>query len=134
MDTEKKKIRVLLAKGKLDGHDRGVRSIAQALMGAGMEVVFIEFRIPEDIVIPALQENVDVIGISFNSGGQTRVAEEVMKLLEEKGMGDRLVILGGSIPPYDMPKLAAIGVAKIFTSGVSLKAVVDYVSENAGKN
>lgn len=126
-----KRIRVLVAKPGLDGHDRGAKVIAQALRDAGMEVVYTGLRqTPEQIVSAALQEDVDVIGMSILSGAHLTLFPEVVKLLKEQGAGDILVVGGGVIPDDDIPELKAAGIAEIFTPGTPLEKVVSYIKEN----
>src|SRR6201981_3332863 len=109
-----KKIRVLIAKPGLDGHDRGAKVIARALRDAGMEVIYTGLRqTPEQIVSAALQEDADVIGLSILSGAHNHVAPRLMQLLREKGLDDVLVVMGGIIPKVDIPKLREIGVKGI---------------------
>lgn len=125
-----KRIRVLVAKPGLDGHDRGAKVIAQALRDGGMEVVYTGLRqTPEQIVSAALQEDVDVVGMSILSGAHATLFPEVVNLLREKGAGDVLVVGGGIIPEEDIPALKAAGVAEIFGPGTPLVNVVDYIKE-----
>lgn len=126
-----KRIRVLVAKPGLDGHDRGAKVIAQALRDAGMEVVYTGLRqTPEQIVSAALQEDVDVIGMSILSGAHATLFPEVVNLLKQQGAGDILVVGGGIIPDEDIPDLKAAGIAAIFTPGTPLEEVVNYIREN----
>lgn len=126
-----KRIRVLVAKPGLDGHDRGAKVIAQALRDAGMEVVYTGLRqTPEQIVSAALQEDVDVIGMSILSGAHATLFPEVVNLLKKQGAGDILVVGGGIIPDDDIPDLKAAGIAAIFTPGTPLDDVVKYIREN----
>ncbi|HPZ42378.1 MAG TPA: cobalamin B12-binding domain-containing protein [Bacillota bacterium] len=126
-----KRIRVLVAKPGLDGHDRGAKVIAQALRDAGMEVIYTGLRqTPEQIVSAAVQEDVDVIGMSILSGAHGTLFPEVIKLLKEKGAGDILVIGGGIIPEDDVPALKEAGIAEIFGPGTPLENVVNYIREN----
>src|SRR5499427_840512 len=112
------KIRVLLAKPGLDGHDRGVKVIARALRDAGMEVIYTGLRqTPEQIVAAALQEDADAIGLSILSGAHMHICPRIMELLREKGMQDVLVVVGGIIPDVDIPKLNAIGIEGVFLPG-----------------
>jgi methylmalonyl-CoA mutase C-terminal domain/subunit len=123
-----KRIRVLVAKPGLDGHDRGAKVIAQALRDGGMEVVYTGLRqTPEQIVSAALQEDVDVVGMSILSGAHATLFPEVVNLLREKGAGDVLVVGGGIIPEEDIPALKAAGVAEIFGPGTPLADVVNYI-------
>ena len=125
MDT---RIRVLVAKAGLDGHDRGVKVIARALRDAGMEVVYTGLRqTPEMIVNAALQEDVQVIGLSILSGAHRAIVPRVMELLREKHMEDVLVVVGGTIPDADAVELKKNGVAAVFQPGSSLDAIVDVI-------
>ena len=122
------RIRVLVAKPGLDGHDRGAKVIARALRDAGMEVIYTGLRqSPEMIVNAALQEDVQVIGISILSGAHNAIVPEVMNLLHQKQMSDVLVIVGGTIPDSDAARLKAIGVAEVFQPGASLNAIIDFI-------
>jgi methylmalonyl-CoA mutase, C-terminal domain len=123
-----KPIRVLVAKAGLDGHDRGAKIIASALRNAGMEVIYTGLRqTPEMIVEAALQEDVDVIGISILSGAHMTVFPRVMALMKEKGLDDVLLTGGGIIPDEDIKKLQEIGTGEIFPPGVSTTAIVTYI-------
>ncbi len=125
-----KRIRVLVAKPGLDGHDRGAKVIAQALRDAGMEVVYTGLRqTPEQIVSAALQEDVDVVGMSILSGAHGTLFPEVVNLLREKGAGDVLVVGGGIIPDDDIPALKEAGVAEVFGPGTPLADVVKYIKD-----
>ena len=127
----KKRIRVLVAKPGLDGHDRGAKVIAQALRDAGMEVVYTGLRqTPEQIVSAAVQEDVNVVGMSILSGAHGTLFPEVIKLLKEKGAGDILVVGGGIIPAEDVPALKEAGIAEIFGPGTPLEEVVKYIQAN----
>ena len=122
------RIRVLVAKPGLDGHDRGAKVIARALRDAGMEVIYTGLRqSPEMIVNAALQEDVQVIGISILSGAHNAIVPEVMNLLHQKQMSDVLVIVGGTIPDSDAARLKAIGVAEVFQPGASLNAIIEFI-------
>ncbi len=126
-----KRIRVLVAKPGLDGHDRGAKVIAQALRDAGMEVVYTGLRqTPEQIVSAAVQEDVDVVGMSILSGAHGTLFPEVIRLLREKGAGDILVVGGGIIPEEDIPALKEAGIAEVFGPGTPLEEVVKYIQEN----
>jgi len=130
--SEEKKVRVLVAKPGLDGHDRGAKVIARALRDAGMEVVYTGLRqTPEMIVSAALQEDVDVIGLSCLSGAHMHLFSRVMELLREKRATDILVLGGGIIPDEDVPKLKAAGLAAVFTPGSSTQDIIKFVRENA---
>jgi len=127
------KIRVLIAKPGLDGHDRGAKVIAQALRDAGMEVVYTGLRqTPAQIVNTALQEDVSVIGLSSLSGAHLTLFRAVLDLLREKGAGDIKVVGGGIIPDEDAAELKAAGVAGVFTPGTSTTQVVEFIRSLAG--
>jgi methylmalonyl-CoA mutase C-terminal domain/subunit len=127
MNTEKK-IRVLAAKPGLDGHDRGIKVVASALMDAGMEVIYTGLRqTPRQIVEAALQEDVDVIALSILSGAHDYLFPRVMELLMEKNVGDILVIGGGIIPDEDIPSLKACGIAEVFGPGTPTENIVNYI-------
>lgn len=122
------RIRVLVAKPGLDGHDRGAKVIARALRDAGMEVVYTGLRqTPEMIVNAALQEDVQVIGLSILSGAHNAIVPRVMELLKEKQMSDVLVIVGGIVPDEDAAQLKRLGVAQVYQPGASLEAIVDFI-------
>ena len=126
-----KRIRVLVAKPGLDGHDRGAKVIARALRDAGMEVVYTGIRqTPEMIAEAALQEDVDVIGMSILSGAHMSLFPKVMELLRENGMDDVLVVAGGIIPDEDVPALRDLGVTGIFGPGTSTDKIVAFIREN----
>ena len=123
-----RKIRVLIAKPGLDGHDRGAKIIARALRDAGMEVIYTGLRqTPEQIVAAAVQEDVDAIGLSILSGAHNVLFPEVMRLLKEEGAGDIAVFAGGIIPEQDIPKLKAIGIREIFLPGTPTSAAVNAI-------
>lgn len=125
-----KKIRVVVAKSGLDGHDRGAKVIAAALRDAGMEVIYTGLRqTPEMIVEAALQEDADVIGISILSGAHMTIFPKLMTLLREKGMEDVLLTGGGIIPEDDITKLKEIGVGELFTPGATTTAIAEYIKE-----
>lgn len=124
----KKGIRVLLARLGLDAHWRGSIVVAQALRDEGMEVIYIGNQMPEEIVKTAIQEDVDVVGLSSLSGNHMILAPEVVRLLKEKGMGETMVVLGGTVPPDDIPKLKETGIAGIFGPGSSLKEITQFIS------
>jgi methylmalonyl-CoA mutase, C-terminal domain len=125
------KIRVVIAKPGLDGHDRGAKVIARALRDAGMEVIYTGLRqTPEQIVGAALQEDADVIGLSILSGAHMHICPRVMELLKEKGLTDVLVVIGGIIPDVDVPKLQAMGVTGIFLPGSPMQDIVDFITKN----
>jgi len=124
----KKRIRVLIARLGLDAHWRGSIVVARALRDAGMEVIYIGNQLPETIVETAIQEDADVIGISTLSGNHMILAPEVLRILEEKQMNDTKVILGGTIPPADIPKLKEIGVSEVFGPGTPIRTIIDTVT------
>jgi len=129
--TQDKKIRVLAAKPGLDGHDRGIKVVASALMNAGMEVVYTGLRqTPSQIVESAIQEDVDVIAMSILSGAHDYLFPKVMELLGEKGVTDMLVLGGGIIPDEDIPSLKAVGIAEIFGPGTTTTEIIDYIKGN----
>ncbi|MEQ1886219.1 MAG: cobalamin B12-binding domain-containing protein [Bryobacteraceae bacterium] len=122
------RIRVLVAKPGLDGHDRGAKVIARALRDAGMEVVYTGLRqTPEMIVHAALEEDVQVIGLSILSGAHNAIVPRVMELLQEKGMTDVMVIVGGIVPDEDAAELKRQGVAAVFQPGASLEGIVNFI-------
>lgn len=126
-----KKIRVLIAKPGLDGHDRGAKVIARAFRDAGMEVIYTGLRqTPEMIVNTAIQEDVDAIGMSCLSGAHMYLFPRVMELLKERGVDDILVFGGGTIPAGDIQKLKAAGLATIFTPGTTTTEAVAFVKQN----
>jgi methylmalonyl-CoA mutase, C-terminal domain len=121
-------IRVLVAKPGLDGHDRGAKVIARALRDAGMEVIYTGLRqTPEMIVNAALQEDVQVIGLSILSGAHQSIVPRILSLLRDKGMTDVLVVVGGVIPDEDAAELKKAGVAEVFQPGASLARIVDFI-------
>ena len=122
------RIRVLVAKPGLDGHDRGAKVIARALRDAGMEVIYTGLRqTPEMIVNTALQEDVEVIGLSILSGAHNAIVPRVMELLKEKRMDDVIVVIGGIVPDEDAARLKAAGVRGVFQPGASLDQIVDFI-------
>jgi methylmalonyl-CoA mutase C-terminal domain/subunit len=123
-----KKIRVLIAKPGLDGHDRGAKVIARALRDAGMEVIYTGLRqTPEMIASAALQEDADVIGLSILSGAHMTICPRLMELLREKKMNDVIVVLGGIIPDADIPVLKQAGIAEVFQPGASTREIVEFI-------
>ena len=125
------KIRVVIAKPGLDGHDRGAKVIARALRDAGMEVIYTGLRqTPEQIVSAALQEDADVIGLSILSGAHLHICPRVMELLKERGLTDVLVVVGGIIPDVDIPKLREMGITGIFLPGSPMQDIVDFINRN----
>jgi len=126
---EKKKIVVLIAKPGLDGHDRGAKVIARALCDAGMEVIYTGLhRTPEQIVEAAVQNEVDVVGLSILSGAHMTLCPKIMELLKKRGV-DVIVIAGGIIPQEDIPELKKLGIAEIFTPGSSMESTVKFIRE-----
>src|SRR4051812_5533532 len=126
-----RKIRVLIAKPGLDGHDRGAKIIARALRDAGMEVIYTGLRqTPEQIVTAAVQEDVDVVGLSILSGAHMTLFPRVRELMREQGLDDVMLFGGGIIPDDDIPKLKERGVSEIFTPGASTQDVVAYIKEH----
>jgi methylmalonyl-CoA mutase, C-terminal domain len=127
-----RRIRVLVCKPGLDGHDRGAKVIARALRDAGMEVIYTGLRqTPEMIVSAALQEDVQVIGLSILSGAHNAIVPRVLDLLRQRGMDDVMVVLGGTIPDADAEQLKRLGVAAVFQPGASLDAIVEFIREHA---
>jgi methylmalonyl-CoA mutase C-terminal domain/subunit len=130
-----RKIRVLIAKAGLDGHDRGAKVVAAALRDAGMEVIYTGLRqTPEMIVSAAIQEDVDVIGVSILSGAHMTIFPKIIKLMKEKGLDDVLLLAGGIIPDEDIPKLKEMGVAEVFTPGTLTTEIVQFIKEWFEKN
>ena len=125
-------IRVLIAKPGLDGHDRGAKVLVRALRDAGLEVVYTGlFQTPEMIASAALQEDVQVIGLSILSGAHMALFPRIMDELRQRGLDDVLVIAGGTIPKADIPRIKALGVAEVFGPGTRLVTIVDYIRDNA---
>lgn len=132
--TPQRPIRVLIAKVGLDGHDRGAKVIASFLRDAGMEVIYTGLRqTPEMVVNAALQEDVDVIGVSILSGAHMTVFPKIMVLMKEKGMNDVLVTGGGIIPDADMKKLMEMGVGQLFPPGTETGTIVAYIKDEVAK-
>ena len=126
-----RKIRVLVAKPGLDGHDRGAKVIARALRDAGMEVIYTGLRqTPEMIAAAALQEDVDAVGISILSGAHKTLCPRIVNLLRESGMDDTLVLVGGIVPTEDIPDLKAKGVAEVFLPGTSTEDIVTFIRQH----
>ena len=126
-----RKIRVLVAKPGLDGHDRGAKVIARALRDAGMEVIYTGLRqTPEMIAAAALQEDVDAVGVSILSGAHNTLCPRIVSLLREKGLDDCLVLVGGIVPKEDILRLKEQGVAEIFLPGTSTEDIVKFLREN----
>jgi methylmalonyl-CoA mutase C-terminal domain/subunit len=123
-----KKIRVVVAKPGLDGHDRGAKIIARALRDAGMEVIYTGLhQTPEQIVETVIQEDAQAVGLSVLSGAHMTLVPRIVTLLEEQGIDDIVVIVGGTIPSDDIPELKRLGVAEVFTPGSSTEAIIDFI-------
>jgi methylmalonyl-CoA mutase C-terminal domain/subunit len=128
-----RKIRVVVAKPGLDGHDRGAKIIARALRDAGMEVIYTGLhQTPEQIVETVLQEDADAVGLSILSGAHMTLVPKVVELLREQDAGDVVVTVGGTIPNQDIPELKELGVAEVFTPGAPTQAIIEFI-ENAVK-
>ena len=126
------RIRVVIAKPGLDGHDRGAKVIARALRDAGMEVIYTGLRqTPEQIVSAALQEDADVIGLSILSGAHMHICPRIVELLREHKMDDVLVVVGGIIPDVDIPKLNELGIRGVFPPGTPMQDIVNFIAGNA---
>ena len=122
------KIRVVVAKPGLDGHDRGAKIIARALRDAGMEVIYTGLhQTPEQIVETVLQEDADAVGLSILSGAHMTLVPKVIELLKAQDAGDVVVTVGGTIPAQDIPELKELGVAEVFTPGAPTQAIIDYI-------
>jgi methylmalonyl-CoA mutase C-terminal domain/subunit len=131
MATPQRKLRIIVAKPGLDGHDRGAKIIARALRDAGFEVIYTGLhQTPEMIVATALQEDVDAIGLSIMSGAHMTLFPAVVDLLREKGAGEVVVFGGGIIPQDDVPKLKEKGVSEVFLPGSSTQAIIDWIREH----
>ncbi|MGH9580884.1 MAG: cobalamin B12-binding domain-containing protein [Terriglobales bacterium] len=129
--TKQRKIRVLVAKPGLDGHDRGAKVIARALRDAGMEVIYTGLRqTPEMIVSASLQEDVDVIGLSILSGAHNAIVPHVTELLHKNKMDDVLLLIGGIIPDDDIPRMKAAGASGIFQPGTAMDEIVQFIRSN----
>src|ERR1700712_1459760 len=128
--SSEKKIRVVVAKPGLDGHDRGAKIIARALRDAGMEVIYTGLhQTPEQIVETVIQEDADAVGLSILSGAHMTLVPRVVKLLEEQEAGDVIVTVGGTIPADDIPELKELGIAEVFTPGSSTQEIIDFIRE-----
>jgi len=128
------RIRVVVAKPGLDGHDRGAKVVARALRDAGMEVVYTGLhQTPEQIVETAIQEDADAVGLSVLSGAHMTLFKRVVELLTDRGAQDVVVFGGGIIPEADIPELRKLGVAKIFTPGATTQSIVDWVRDNVAQ-
>ena len=128
-----KKIRVLLAKKRIDVHGRGSKLFAREMRDAGMEVIYFRFGTVEEIVNTAIQEDADVIGVSIMTSGHLRIAERLIPALKEKGRTDVLLIMGGVIPEVDFEPLKKMGVHEVFKPGLPGETIADYIREQVGK-
>jgi len=134
MQKTERKIRVLIAKPGLDSHDRGAKVVARALRDAGMEVIYTGLRqTPEQIAETALQEDVDVVGLSILSGAHKALFPRIMDLLRQKGLTDVMVFAGGIIPEEDVAEMKKLGIRQIFGPGTTTDAIIQYVLENVRK-
>ncbi len=125
-----RKIRVVVAKPGLDGHDRGAKIIARALRDAGMEVIYTGLhQTPEQIVETVLQEDADAVGLSILSGAHMTLVPKVIELLKAQDAGDVVVTVGGTIPAQDIPELKELGVAEVFTPGAPVQGIIDYIRQ-----
>ena len=127
------KIRVLIGISEIDGHDRGPKYVTTSLKNAGMEVVLITYKVIEDVVSTAIQEDVDIIGIACYTGGHLATIADLMKLLREKRQEHIMVLLGGIIPTEDRPVLKEMGVDEIFGPGTPVDKIIDYISSQLVK-
>ncbi|MEE9166441.1 MAG: cobalamin B12-binding domain-containing protein [Candidatus Neomarinimicrobiota bacterium] len=135
METKERKVRILLAKPGLDGHDRGIKVLARAYRDAGMEVIYLGLRqTPEMIVTAALQEDADVIGLSILSGAHMTVLPRVIELMKENGLEDVLLTGGGIIPEKDTKALAKLGAGRLFGPGTPIQETVDYIKDWVSEN
>ena len=133
--TPERKIRVLLAKPGLDGHDRGAKVVAHALKDAGMEVIYTGLhQTVQSIAEQAVQEDVDVVGLSIMSGAHVPICRKLMGLLKEKGADDMLTVVGGVIPNRDIPVLQEIGVRGVFPGGTPFDEIIGFIRKNASRN
>src|SRR6059036_2630113 len=127
--SSEKKIRVVVAKPGLDGHDRGAKIIARALRDAGMEVIYTGLhQTPEQIVETVIQEDADAVGLSILSGAHMTLVPRIVELLREQGVDDVVVTVGGTIPSDDIPELKQLGVAEVFTPGASTQDIIEFIS------
>ena len=131
--AQEKRIRVLIAKPGLDGHDKGAIILSSRLRDAGMEVIYTGLRRTADqIVTSAIQEDVDVIGLSILSGAHISISERVIRKMKEEGIGDKLLLVGGVIPDEDIHRLEEMGVAAVFTQNSSYQEIIEYIEKSAG--
>jgi methylmalonyl-CoA mutase C-terminal domain/subunit len=132
--SEGGKIRVVVAKPGLDGHDRGAKIIARALRDAGMEVIYTGLhQTPEQIVNTVIQEDADAVGLSILSGAHMTLVPRVMELLQKEGVEDVVITVGGTIPAEDIPELKKLGVAEVFTPGATTQSIVDFIRGSVHK-
>ncbi len=132
-ETHRGKIRVVVAKPGLDGHDRGAKIIARALRDAGMEVIYTGLhQTPEEIVETVIQEDADAVGLSILSGAHMTLVPRIVELLREQDIDDVLVTVGGTIPAEDIPELKRLGVAEVFTPGASTQSIVNFIRNAVG--
>ena len=130
--SSQNKIRVIIGKVSLDGHDRGAKVVARFLRDAGMDVIYLgPFNTPENVVEAAIQEDVDVIGLSFLSGEHLTYTPMVAKLLREKELDDVLLIIGGIFPRQDIPLLKEMGASAVFIGGSPMESIIEYIKNNA---
>jgi methylmalonyl-CoA mutase C-terminal domain/subunit len=135
MFMSEERIRVLLAKPGLDGHDRGVKVIARALRDAGMEVIYTGLRqTPEQVVAAALQEDVDAIGLSILSGAHMTLFPRVVELARQEGLNDVVVFGGGIVPDEDIPRLKELGVAEVFTPGARMEDIIEFIRRSVHRS
>lgn len=131
--SEGRRTRILIAKPGLDGHDRGARVIMRGLMDAGFEVVYTGLhQTPLQIVKTAIQEDVDVIGLSVLSGAHIKLTDRIMQHLREERVDDMIVLVGGMVPEEDIPRLTGLGVSRVFTAGTTIRSVCDFIQEKVG--
>lgn len=133
METEKRPLRVLMTRMDCDGHDRGARYVARKMLDHGMEVVFTPFSLPAEVVRTAVQEDVDLIGLSFLTGAHLVIVPEIMRIMDEEVKERIPVLVGGIVPPQDIPTLKQVGVLEVFPSGSSVDGIVRFVEENVKK-
>ena len=132
MSDSQQPIRVLIAKPGLDGHDRGAKVLVRALRDAGMEVIYTGlFQTPEMVARAAMQEDVQVVGLSILSGAHMSLFPRILAALQDERLDDVLVVAGGTIPPADIARVKAMGIAEVFTPGTPLDAIVTYIREHA---
>jgi len=133
MSTKRKPIRVLLSRSHLDSHQRGLITVAAALRDAGMEVIYTKFYYPEEVAQTAMEEDVDVVGLSFLAWGQMEYTPRVIKGLREKGLNDVMVLVGGVILDSQIPELLKMGVSRVFGAGSSTREIAEYIRAHVGE-